>query len=112
MDTNKTFEDLVSRGKVKSNMSELDEFREYLSEYERKTKYLRYGNFEDIAPSEKEKERLLKNLLAVIHRDGGHYVDNHGVKKATQDAIDIILDERRILEQEKLLKLMNKSITE
>lgn len=27
------------------------------------------------------------NLLAVIHHDGGHYLDQHGWKKATDDAI-------------------------
>ena len=32
----------------------------------------------------------LLNLLAVIHRDGGHYVNDHGLKKAIEDAIKII----------------------
>lgn len=32
----------------------------------------------------------LFNLLAVIHRDGGHYVEDHGVKKAVRDAIEIL----------------------
>lgn len=27
------------------------------------------------------------NLLAVIHRDGGHYIEEHGLRKATDDAI-------------------------
>jgi hypothetical protein len=27
------------------------------------------------------------NLLAAIHRDGGHYTNKHGVKKSTDDAI-------------------------
>lgn len=27
------------------------------------------------------------NLLAVIHRDGGHYTEAHGVKKSTDDAM-------------------------
>jgi len=30
----------------------------------------------------------LKNLLAIIHRDGGHYVAEHGLEKATEDAIN------------------------
>ena len=29
----------------------------------------------------------LRNLLAVIHRDGGHYVETYGLEKATEDAI-------------------------
>ena len=28
----------------------------------------------------------LRNLLAIIHRDGGHYVTEHGAKKAVEDA--------------------------
>jgi len=32
-------------------------------------------------------ERLLGNLLAVIHGDGGHYQNEHGSFKATEDAI-------------------------
>ena len=32
-------------------------------------------------------EELLLNLLATIHRDGGHYVSDHGVEKATKDAM-------------------------
>jgi len=29
----------------------------------------------------------LGNLLAIIHRDGGHYVETYGLEKATEDAI-------------------------
>lgn len=35
----------------------------------------------------KESEHWLGELLAVIHCDGGHYQSEHGVIKATQDAI-------------------------
>ncbi|HET8686747.1 MAG TPA: hypothetical protein VFM18_08790, partial [Methanosarcina sp.] len=31
-------------------------------------------------------ESILLNLLARIHRDGGHYVAQHGIVKAAQDA--------------------------
>ena len=30
------------------------------------------------------------NVLAVIHRDGGHYITQHGHKKASEDAIEIV----------------------
>jgi len=30
----------------------------------------------------------LSNILAVIHGDGGHYEDEHGIEKATKDAIE------------------------
>ena len=29
----------------------------------------------------------LKDLLAVIHRDGGHYTDKHGLTKSVEDAL-------------------------
>lgn len=44
---------------------------------------------------------LLGNLLAVIHRDGGHYQDQHGLNKACADAKTLVLEER---EQLRLLK--------
>jgi predicted RNA-binding Zn-ribbon protein involved in translation (DUF1610 family) len=31
-------------------------------------------------------ETMLRNLLARIHRDGGHYVEAHGIDKALADA--------------------------
>jgi hypothetical protein len=30
------------------------------------------------------------NLLAIIHRDGGHYESKHGTQKATEDAKEIV----------------------
>ena len=35
--------------------------------------------------------KLLRELLAAIHRDGGHYTIKHGVEKSVEDAIKIIL---------------------
>jgi hypothetical protein len=37
---------------------------------------------------------LLQNLLAVIHRDGGHYVTEHGIEKAAEDAEKIVVSMR------------------
>lgn len=34
----------------------------------------------------------LLNLLAIIHRDGGHYTEKHGVKKSAADASKIIAE--------------------
>ncbi len=34
------------------------------------------------------------NVLAVIHRDGGHYIQKHGVDKACKDAISKISDDK------------------
>lgn len=34
-----------------------------------------------------DEERQVRNLLAVIHRDGGHYAAEHGIAKACVDAI-------------------------
>lgn len=42
----------------------------------------------------------LLNLLALAHRDGGHYVDEHGVEKSIADARDVmwreLTDEQRL----------------
>ncbi len=36
----------------------------------------------------------LLNLLAILHRDGGHYVAQYGVKQAVADAIKVIYQDR------------------
>ena len=43
-------------------------------------------------------KHLLSNLLAVIHRDGGHYEDKYGTEKAVKDAIDKIAKERQMID--------------
>jgi uncharacterized coiled-coil DUF342 family protein len=40
-----------------------------------------------------EVHQQLMNLLAVIHRDGGQYVDEHGVAAALERAHDIVIQE-------------------
>ena len=40
-------------------------------------------------------ERLLLDLLAIIHRDGGQYVGEHGIKKAVEDAKQKIVNNRK-----------------
>ena len=42
-------------------------------------------------------ESLLRELLAVIHRDGGQYAETHGVAKATADAAQRVLRERSLV---------------
>ena len=37
-------------------------------------------------PEPMDEESMLLNLLAVIHRDGGHYQAKHGTRKAVEDA--------------------------
>ena len=49
------------------------------------------GPAETMVRRRREDERddllgMFKGLLAVIHRDGGQYVDKHGLKKACEDA--------------------------
>lgn len=36
-------------------------------------------------------EHRLRNLLALIHRDGGHYEGEHGLEKACDDAEDLVV---------------------
>jgi len=43
---------------------------------------------------EKSASHMLSELLALIHADGGHYETEHGTKKAVNDAMDKILNER------------------
>ena len=42
----------------------------------------------------KEENQSFGNVLAVIHKDGGHYITNHGYEKASKDAIQIVLELR------------------
>lgn len=35
----------------------------------------------------KQIEELLKRLLALVHKDGGHYTQYHGIIKSADDAI-------------------------
>lgn len=37
-------------------------------------------------------EHPLKELLCIIHRDGGHYISQHGLEKASKDAEKIVVD--------------------
>ena len=49
--------------------------------------------------------RQRDNLLACIHRDGGHYVAQHGVDKACDDAYEIIA--RLNVMKDKIMKLFH-----
>jgi len=40
--------------------------------------------------AEKEQAARVSNLLAVIHRDGGHYEQEHGTEKAVADALVLL----------------------
>jgi hypothetical protein len=40
---------------------------------------------------------LLLNLLARIHRDGGHYTSEHGLDKSTEDAEKIVVGMNALL---------------
>ncbi len=53
----------------------------------------------DITETEAENQSF-GNVLAIIHRDSGHYITEHGHRKASEDAIRIIQDMRIALEDE------------
>ena len=59
----------AGRGDVKDDPSEFGAWRV--------EQLVRYGDY----------EALLRDLLAVIHRDGGHYTERHGMVKAFSDAM-------------------------
>ena len=67
--------------------------------------YIDYQQVELIAEAKQELSDLRKenesasNLLAIIHRDGGHYQTKHGTVKSIKDAIKIWHDLRNQLEQ-------------
>lgn len=42
--------------------------------------------------TESKAEHHLRNLLAIVHHDGGHYVSRYGLEKATEDAIQAWCD--------------------
>lgn len=42
----------------------------------------------------REAYKYLMNLLATVHRDGGHYATAHGLEDATEDAIKMVVKER------------------
>lgn len=55
----------------------------------------------------------LKNLLARIHRDGGHYTEKHGIAKASEDAEQIVVamraerDEAAATERERCASIVD-----
>lgn len=60
------------------------------------------SNYREIARLQGERDELhrqLCNLLARIHRDGGHYADRHGLTKAVADA-DLVVAELHCLADE------------
>lgn len=46
--------------------------------------------------------RDLSNLLAMIHRDGGHYEAKHGTEKAVEDAKEIVCEWRTGLNKQRV----------
>ena len=45
---------------------------------------------EELMAGRDELRAELQNLLAVIHRDGGHYTAEHGLEKSVQDAMRLV----------------------
>lgn len=45
----------------------------------------------------KKENQAFGNVLAVIHRDGGHYITKHGHVKASKDAISMVIELRQKL---------------
>ena len=52
-----------------------------------------------------EQVQYVSNLLAVIHGDGGHYIDQHGWKKATDDAIEVVTSLRVARESHAVVRI-------
>ena len=45
-----------------------------------------------------DREKATGELLAIIHRDGGHYQDEHGTVRALQDAVNVVITLRTELD--------------
>lgn len=43
----------------------------------------------------------LQDILCIIHRDGGQYIEKHGLKKATEDALGIHYKQRDFYNENK-----------
>jgi hypothetical protein len=52
----------------------------------------------------------LENILCIIHRDGGHYIDKHGIQKAFDEALEIHYRQRNA-EEHQLIKFTNRNYT-
>ena len=58
---------------------------------------MRWPLREILSPEDASRLALLDGLLAVIHRDGGHYLAQHGVKHACGEAVRRVLADREEL---------------
>ena len=47
-------------------------------------------DFKNALIADQQSQDDLLNLLAIIHRDGGHYTNKHGLKKSVEDAKTIV----------------------
>jgi hypothetical protein len=68
----------IKRYVMDESLSWEERYRKLEAHHEEETKFLiRHAN---------KTEQTLGNLLARIHRDGGHYIEEHGMDKAVTDA--------------------------
>ena len=75
---------------LKGEIADLNQAQECSEEFAEK-ELERYKNAHEAAERELTKiQRYLNDLLAIIHRDGGHYQAEHGYEKAVRDAINVI----------------------
>ena len=79
---------------LKGEIADLQQAQECSEEFAEK-ELERYKNAHEAAERELTKiQRYLNDLLAIIHRDGGHYQAEHGYEKAVRDAINVISQQR------------------
>jgi selenocysteine lyase/cysteine desulfurase len=61
------------------------------------------------APTDQSATRL-GELLSVIHRDGGHYVQEHGIDKAYEDALRLSADRLPTLSTDEEVKRLREAL--
>jgi DNA repair exonuclease SbcCD ATPase subunit len=95
-----------AQGEMQTQRNTIEHLRKEKANYRAKVDQLEAEN-ERLAAS----DTALGNLLAVIHRDGGHYRTEHGTAQAAEDAQEIVIQlrteiDRLTTETGKLRKLL------
>lgn len=54
--------------------------------------------------SKENMKATLENILCIIHRDGGHYINTHGLQKAFDDALELHYRQREAMDEVEYLK--------
>jgi uncharacterized coiled-coil DUF342 family protein len=93
-------------GALNSQAIERDRLVKEMYDLRAEIERLRAENDQAISDAQtlEQEAHQLYNVLAVIHRDGGHYAHEHGAIKASEDAINEVIRLRSEIERLKWLE--------